>query len=183
MQTKHLCVLIHIWTKGEVGAPLNWFKPSSKIFFTDPSKAELLLWIIYVISVLFYYAFIHVCLLIPCGHLLGMGWPLGSRLWCLIVTLSLSHWYPVSGVVLDCIDSWSLPTFLLMIFIVLVKFQFWGPVTLHTVGPDRQFFQRRTVNICLSISQNICFGAQMNRFSRQLFWEATANVFFRNKKK
>ena len=32
MQTKHLCVLIHIWTKGEVGAPLNWFKPSSKIF-------------------------------------------------------------------------------------------------------------------------------------------------------
>ena len=32
MQTKHLCVLIHIWTKGEVGAPLNRFKPSSKIF-------------------------------------------------------------------------------------------------------------------------------------------------------
>ena len=29
----------------------------------------------------------------------------GSRLWCLIVTLSLSHWYPGSGVVLDCIDS------------------------------------------------------------------------------
>ena len=24
--------LIHIWTKGEVGAPWNWFKPSSKIF-------------------------------------------------------------------------------------------------------------------------------------------------------
>ena len=33
MQTKHLCVLIHIWTKGEVGAPLNRFKPSSKIFY------------------------------------------------------------------------------------------------------------------------------------------------------
>ena len=33
MQTKHLCVLIHIWTKGEVGAPLNWFKPSSKIVY------------------------------------------------------------------------------------------------------------------------------------------------------
>ena len=31
MQTKHLCVLIHIWTKGEVGTPLNRFKPSSKI--------------------------------------------------------------------------------------------------------------------------------------------------------
>ena len=26
MQTKHLYVLIHIWTKDEVGAPLNRFK-------------------------------------------------------------------------------------------------------------------------------------------------------------
>ena len=68
---------------------------------------------IYVISVLFCYAFMHVCLLMPCGHLLGKGWPLGSRLWCLIVTLSLSHWYPGSGVVLDCIDSWYFPSFLL----------------------------------------------------------------------
>ena len=42
---------------------------------------------------------------VPCGHLLEKGWPLGSRLWCLIVSLSLSHWYPGSGVVLDCIDS------------------------------------------------------------------------------
>ena len=28
------------------------------------------------------------------------------------MTLSLSHWYPGSGVVLDCIDSWPLPSFL-----------------------------------------------------------------------
>ena len=33
------------------------------------------------------------------------GWPLGSRLWCLAVGLLLSHWYPGSGVVLNCIDS------------------------------------------------------------------------------
>ena len=33
MQTKHLCVLILISTKGDVGAPLNRFKPSSKIFY------------------------------------------------------------------------------------------------------------------------------------------------------
>ena len=38
-----------------------------------------------------------------CGHLLGEGWPLGSRLWCLPVSLSLSHWYPGSVVVVDCI--------------------------------------------------------------------------------
>ena len=64
----------------------------------------LLLWIIHVISVLFCYAFRLVCLLMHCGHLLRKGWPLGSRLWCLILTLSLSHWYPGPGVVLDCID-------------------------------------------------------------------------------
>ena len=34
----------------------------------------------------------------------GKGLTLGSRLWCLTVSLSLSHWYPGSGVVLDCIN-------------------------------------------------------------------------------
>ena len=33
------------------------------------------------------------------------GCPLGSRLWCITVSLSLSHWYSGSGVLLDCIDS------------------------------------------------------------------------------
>ena len=33
MKTKHLCVLIHIIIKGEAGAPLNRFKPSSTIFY------------------------------------------------------------------------------------------------------------------------------------------------------
>ena len=31
----------------------------------------------------------HVCLLMPCGHLLGKGWSIDSRLRCLFVTLSL----------------------------------------------------------------------------------------------
>ena len=34
-------------------------------------KAVLLFWIIYLISVLFLLAFMHVCLLMPCGHQLG----------------------------------------------------------------------------------------------------------------
>ena len=34
-------------------------------------------------------------------------------LWCLTVSLPLSHWYPGSSVVLDCIDSWSLHPYLL----------------------------------------------------------------------
>ena len=51
------------------------------------------------------YAFVHIFLFVPCGHLLGNGWPLGSCLWGLIVSLSLSHWYSGSGVVLDYIKS------------------------------------------------------------------------------
>ena len=30
------------------------------------------------------YVFVRVCLYVLCGHLLGKGWPLGSRLWCLL---------------------------------------------------------------------------------------------------
>ena len=51
------------------------------------------------------YAFVRLCLYVPCGHLLGKVRPLGSRLRCLTVSLSLFQWYPGSGVVLDCIDS------------------------------------------------------------------------------
>ena len=54
-----------------------------------------------------------VCLYVLCGHLLGKGWPLGSRLWCLLWVCHFPHWYPRSGVVLDCIDSWSLHLYLI----------------------------------------------------------------------
>ena len=108
MQTKHLWVLIHIWTKGKVGAPLNWFKTSNKMFYWPfqggTSFVDLL------------------CLFCLCTRLFicalwssaGKGWALGSRLWCLTVSLLLSHWYPGSGVVLDCINSWSLLPYLLL---------------------------------------------------------------------
>ena len=59
------------------------------------------------------YAFVHVCLFVPYALLLRKGWPLGSRFWCITVSLSLSHWYPWSGMVLDCIDSLSLHPYLL----------------------------------------------------------------------
>ena len=111
MQTKYLCVLIHIWIKGEVGA-VKRFTPSSKIFYWR-CRAVLLLWIFYVFVLsCVCYVFVRVCLYVLCGHLLGKGWPFGYRLWCLTVSLSLSHWYPGSGVVLDCIDSWSLHPYL-----------------------------------------------------------------------
>ena len=76
-------------------------------YFTDRSKA---------VRYFFCGSFVFFCLVLvmpsctsvylyPCVHLLGKGWPLGSCLWCLIVSLSLSHWCPRSGVVLDCIYS------------------------------------------------------------------------------
>ena len=48
------------------------------------------------------------CLLCLCARLFicALWSPAGKGLmWCLTVSLSLSHWYPGSGVVLDCIDS------------------------------------------------------------------------------
>ena len=125
MQTKYLCVLIHIWIKGEVGALWNWFKPSSKIFYWPfqggTSFVDLSCFFLSYVC----YAFVRVCLYVPCGHLLGKGWPLGCHLWCLTVSLSLSHWYPWSGVVLDCIDSWSLHPYLLLECYTSIKFAFW----------------------------------------------------------
>ena len=51
-------------------------------------------------SVLCLLCFVHVCLYVLCGHLLSwLSFVVSS------VSLSLSHWYPGSGVVLDCIDS------------------------------------------------------------------------------
>ena len=55
MQTKHLCVFIHIWTKGEVGAPLNRFKLSSIIFywlFQGGTSFVDLLWVFSVLCLL-----------------------------------------------------------------------------------------------------------------------------------
>ena len=44
---------------------------------------------------------VYMCFVVTCWERADLG----SRLWCLFVCLSLSHWYPGSGVVLDCMDS------------------------------------------------------------------------------
>ena len=51
------------------------------------------------------YVFVRVCLYVLCGHLLGKGLTSWLSFVVSAVSLSLSHWYPGSGVVLDCIDS------------------------------------------------------------------------------
>ena len=40
---------------------------------------------------------VYLCLVITCWE--------RADLWCIIVRVSLSHWYSGSGVVLNCIDS------------------------------------------------------------------------------
>ena len=122
------------WSTSELRvrlAPLNRFKPSSKIFYWPfqggTSFVDLLFFVLSCVC----YVFVCICLYVLCGHLLGKDWPLGSRLWCLTVSLSLSHWYPGSGVVLDCIDSWSLHPYLL-----LFQLRFLSPKSYLTSGND-----------------------------------------------
>ena len=86
------------------------------------SEQFTLLLIIFIIYVSCLSRFL-VCSLQACGPLLGKGWPLGSLV-C-DVLLCFCHfpiWYPRSGVVLDCIDSWPLPPFLSCLSLKLLLF-------------------------------------------------------------
>ena len=90
MQTKHLCVLIHIWSKGEVGAPWNRFKPTSYILYWpfqgSASFVDHLCYLCLVFVVLSYSS-----VYLPCVRPLVGGGGLLARLWCLSVCLSFSQ--------------------------------------------------------------------------------------------
>ena len=96
-------------------APLNRFGPSSKIFcwpfWGGASFVDLLCFC----SVLCLLCFVRVCLCVLCGRLLGGGLTSWLSFVVSSVGLSLSHWCPGSGVVLGCVDSWSLQPYLLYI--------------------------------------------------------------------
>ena len=69
MQTKHLCVLIHIWTKGEVGAPLNRFKtPQQSNLLTVPRRYFLvdLLCFFCLVFAMHLYASIYMYIVVAC---------------------------------------------------------------------------------------------------------------------
>ena len=144
--------------------PLNWFKPSSKIF-SDRSKAVLLLRIFYVFVLsCVCYVFVRVCLYVLCGHLLGKVWPLGSRLSCLHVTvsLSLSDWYPGSCVVLDCIDSWSLQPYLLLLSTHICN-------NYRLASGD---FCHLLITFATSVVSNICLDLNPNSLTLEIcFWK------------
>ena len=104
MQTKYLCVLVRIWIGGEVGAvgpvwALQWgvlLAVPGRCFFCGS------------FMFLFCLVFAMFCArLFICASWSPAGKGLTSWLSFVVssVSLSLSHWYPGSGVVLDCIDS------------------------------------------------------------------------------
>ena len=75
------------WSTSELRvrlAPLNRFKPSSEIFYWPFQGGTSFVDLLCFCSVLCLLCFVHVYLYVLCGHLLGKGWPLGSRLWCLL---------------------------------------------------------------------------------------------------
>ena len=75
------------WSTSELRvrlAPLNRFKPSSKIFYWPFQGGTSFVDLLCFCSVLCLLCFVRVCLYVLCGHLLEKGWPLGSRLWCLL---------------------------------------------------------------------------------------------------
>ena len=75
------------WSTSELRvrlAPLNRFKPSSKIFYWPFQGGTSFVDLLCFCSVLCLLCFVRVYLYLLRGHLLGKGWPLGSRLWCLL---------------------------------------------------------------------------------------------------
>ena len=58
--------------------------PSSKILYWPFQGGTSFVDLLCFCSVLCLLCFVRVCLYVLCGHLLGKGWPLGSRLWCLL---------------------------------------------------------------------------------------------------
>ena len=99
------------WSTSELRVwmvTVNMFKPFSNILLTFPR------WIVVVILVSCLTLLCCLgCFLQPRGHLLGKSWPLGSLDCDVFLCLHLPIWCPGSGVVLDCIHFWSLPSSLL----------------------------------------------------------------------
>ena len=82
-----LFIIYVSWSTSELRvrlAPLNRFKPSSKIFYWPFQGGTSFVDLLCFCSVLCLLCFVRVCLYVLCCHLLGKGWPLGSRLWCLL---------------------------------------------------------------------------------------------------
>ena len=155
----------HIWTKGEVCAPWNRLKPSSKRFVLTVPR-----WYF------FCGPFVFLCLVfvLLSGLFIAALWsPEGKwrTSWLSFVILLWFCYFPISYpgtcVVLDCIDSWSMLSFLLyfkFIFLisqpkhmlwvlkrtVSVRQFFWAPKTYVLLKDKKRRLKLAYLDICLS---------------------------------
>ena len=97
--------------------------------FTDRSGTVLLLWVVCAVCVLCLSCF-RVCSMLPWD---GGGWPLICEV-CAFANFPM--WYPGSGVVPDCIGSWSLPSFLLSLYLYLSSY---NPCLGSSNGPSHGY--------------------------------------------
>ena len=71
---EYLIQFFGMYTFGSNTSGLSPLNLCLTVYFTDRSKAVLLLWIIYVFFCLVCcYVFVRACLFVPFGHLLGKG--------------------------------------------------------------------------------------------------------------
>ena len=106
------------WITSELrvrSALCNWFKPSSKIvywrFQGGTSFVFFSVLCLLCLCAVLPVPSVYMCLVVTCWERAALL--ARSRLWCLTMSLLLSHWYPGTGVLLDCIDSWPLHPYLL----------------------------------------------------------------------
>ena len=93
-------------------APWNWFNPSSKIIILTVQRRYFFCESIVFFCVLCSHAFgsVHCCLVVTLWDFAFVG-----DVDCILCYFPM--WYPGSGVVLDCIVSWTLSFFLLLLMI------------------------------------------------------------------
>ena len=119
MQTKNLCVLIHIWTKGEVGAPLNRFKPPSKIFYWPfqggTSFVDLLCVFFSALCLLCFYASVYRCLVVTYWERAGLlALVCGVKLWIRYFPIGIlgQVWYLIVSIPDFCTLAYFVKLFL-----------------------------------------------------------------------
>ena len=104
VQAKYLCVLVRVWVGGGVGTVGPVWALQWDVLLTVPRRYFFCGSFVF----LFCLVFAMFCArLFMCALWSPAGKGLTSWLSFVVssVSLSLSHWYPGSGVVLDCIDS------------------------------------------------------------------------------
>ena len=109
MQTKHLCVLIHHWTKGGVGAPWNRFKPSSKMFLLTVSMQCFFCgsFMLFMSCVCYAFTSVHCCLVVERADLLALV----CDVYCDLLLSHLVSW--------DKRGSWLHRSMILAVFLTL----------------------------------------------------------------